>query len=81
MIKHKSKVSNIQNLTAEQFNKLYPVGTKVKYFPICTDETNYKEAVTTTPAWTLGHGEPVVSLSIGGGGYVFRNIFVEEEQC
>lgn len=33
-MKTKSKVSNINHLSVEEFNKLYPIGTKVKYYPV-----------------------------------------------
>jgi hypothetical protein len=60
-------------ITAEEFNKKYPIGTKVKYFHYYGGK-EFKECETTSEAWTLGHNEPVVKLSIGAGGYYLRNI-------
>ena len=64
-------------VTAEEFNKKYPIGTKVKYFPIlgCKE---VKECKTTSEAWNLGHNEPVVKLDIGAGGYYLSNIEVNK---
>lgn len=54
-------------MNAEQFNKKYPVGTMVRYYPIKGDP-QCVETQTRTPAWTLGHGEAVVSvIGIAGG--------------
>ena len=72
----KSKISNINNLTIEQFNKLYPIGTKVNYYPIYTNADDYLETETTSPAWKLASGIKVVCLKIGSGGYCFDNIQV-----
>ncbi len=71
----KSKVSNIQNLTIEQFNSSYPVGTKVKYYPICDNESNYIETETSTEAYEICD-EKMVGLAISHGGYSFSNIEV-----
>lgn len=78
MRRTKSKVSNINNLTIEQFNKLYPIGTKVKYYPICTNRDDCLETETSSPAWELCSGTKVVCLKIGSGGYCFDNIEVIE---
>lgn len=75
-MKNKSKVSNINHLSADEFNKLYPIGTKVKYFPIRTNPADFLEVETTSPAWELGSGAQVVCLSHGTGGYSFDNIEV-----
>jgi hypothetical protein len=37
------------------------------------------DTVTRTPAWTLGHGEPVVSVDGYAGGIVLRHVDVIEE--
>ena len=70
------KVSNIENLTINQFNKLYPIGTKVKYYPIRSNPKKFVMAETTTPAWQLASGANVVGLNCGAGGYFFNNIEV-----
>lgn len=78
MRKSKSKVSNINNLTVEQFNKLYPPGTPVRYWPVYSIKNKFIETKTTSPAWVLGGGTKVVCLEIGAGGYCFDNIAVIE---
>lgn len=72
----KNNVSNINNLTIEQFNKLYPPGTEVKYYPVRSFKNEFILTTTTTPAWQLGHGAAVVGLAYGPGGYSFDNIEV-----
>lgn len=68
--------SNVNHLTAEEFNELFPIGTVVKYYPLRSQE-HYTGGRTTTPAWTLGHGEVVVGLDVGAGGYSLDNIRIE----
>lgn len=71
--------SNVANLTAGQFNKLYDIGTKVRYYPR-KSKSSYIEGETTSPAWTLGDMKTVVvSLSVGTGGYTLDNIEVIDE--
>lgn len=41
-----------------------------------TDPCNRLETVTRTPAWTLGHGEPVVSVEGYAGGICLTHIDV-----
>lgn len=62
-------------MTADEWNALYPVGTPVIAYPSCRPE--YDEVIaaetrlvtaTRTPAWTLGHGAPVVSVEGYAGG-------------
>lgn len=62
-------------ISAEEFNKKFPVGTPVKYYPIQGRE-NFKTGKTTTPAWTLGSGVPVVTTDIMGGGLCLTHIEV-----
>lgn len=54
-------------MTADEWNRLYPVGTPVKYFAIrgrgATSETK-----TRSEAWTLGSGHPVVNIHGVAGG-------------
>ncbi|OPC84167.1 hypothetical protein B4N89_27465 [Embleya scabrispora] len=59
--------------TAGQWNALHPVGTPVHAWPGCRDA----EPMTTrtrTPAWTLGHGAPVVSVEGYPGGISLTHI-------
>ncbi len=76
MKKVKSKVSNINHLTVDEFNNLYPVGTEVRYWPCYTQPDEYIETLTTSPAWELCSGVNVVCLAHGAGGYCFDNIAV-----
>lgn len=73
------KVSNIENLSIKQFNRLYPVGTEVKYYPIRSNPKKFVLTKTTTLAWELGSGAKVVGLEYGAGGYFFNNIEVINE--
>lgn len=74
-MKHKSKVSNCNNLTIEQFNKLYPVGTKVRYYPINQVVDDWEETETDSEAYDM-YGMKMVSLKRGRGGYSLDNIYV-----
>ena len=55
------------NMTADEFNELYPVGTAVRYHSII-DSREYIDSKTRTTAWTLGHGAAVVSVNGFSGG-------------
>ena len=59
------------DMTAEEWNARFPIGTKVIYFPI-RGEVDRKEAVTRSLAWNLGHGMPVAKIT-GQAGGVFLN--------
>ena len=50
-----------QKMTAEQASKMFPIGEKVKYFPIMDDE-HYEETEIRSEAWALGHGELVIKV-------------------
>lgn len=64
-------------LSADDFNRLYPVGTAVRYYPV-TGINKSRSTRTRTPAWTLGHGEPVVSVDGVSGGVSLRNIELDD---
>lgn len=49
-------------LTAAQWNERYPVGTEVWAYPGTRDDPAMR-TVTSTPAWELGSGTPVVTVS------------------
>jgi len=55
-------------MTEEQASQMFPIGTKVKYFPIMDDE-KYKETEVRSDVWALGHGELVLKV-IGISGCV-----------
>lgn len=65
---------------ADEFNRRYPVGTPVIAFPLTRPEDNdphfFKqlETVTRTPAWILGHGDPVVSVEGYAGGICLTHV-------
>jgi hypothetical protein len=69
-------------MTADEFNALYPVGTPVVAYPLTRPEDGnphfFKRLDTTTrtPAWTLGDGEPVVSVVGYSGGICLTHIDV-----
>lgn len=66
-------------MKSEEFNKKYPIGTKIKYFSIY-GIPKFKLGITTTPAWELGHGTSCVTTNLMGGGLIFRNLEVFEEK-
>ena len=54
------------NMTAEQFNEKYPVGTDVVYQSVKGGEG--VKTKTRSMAWNLGHGEAVVAvIGVAGG--------------
>lgn len=67
-------------ITAEEWNTRYPVGTPVVAYPLSRPEDNAPdffeqlETVTRTPAWTLGHGAPVVSVDGYAGGIALTHV-------
>lgn len=58
---------NKRKMTAEDASNMFPVGTKVKYYPIL-DENHYEESEIRSEAWELGHGELVVKIKGRTGG-------------
>jgi hypothetical protein len=54
-------------MTAELWNAYYPVGTVVLFEP-ALGHGEYERRATRSAAWTLGHGEVVVSLEGRAGG-------------
>lgn len=77
--KSRSKVSNCNNLTIEQFNKLYPIGTKVRYYPISSVTDKWEETKTDSKAYELCSMK-MVSLERGRGGYCLDNIYVLDKE-
>lgn len=62
-------------MTADEFNSRYPVGTAVVAYPDSRLDRAL-ETVTRTPAWTLGHGAPVVSVEGYAGGISLTHVDV-----
>lgn len=69
-------------MNADTFNARYPVGTPLVAYPGTRPEDPVKclctrlETVTRTPAWTLGHGDAVVSVDGYAGGIALTHIDV-----
>jgi hypothetical protein len=64
---------------AAEFNAMHAVGTAVRYYPIA-GEGDFIETRTRSPAWTLGHGAPVVSIEGKAGGFSLDHIQVVEPE-
>jgi hypothetical protein len=73
------------DLTADQFNDRYPIGTPVIAYPgirpeyaktIGSDSCPRLETRTRSHAWNLGHGEPVVLVDDYAGGISLEHIDV-----
>jgi hypothetical protein len=62
-------------MTSEEWNKKYPVGTKVRYFPIKSNLESFTDSETVSDAWDVC-GTPVVSISGGRGGMSLDHITV-----
>lgn len=62
--------------TAESWNSEHPVGTRVRYWPIWppVDGIPSRDTVTRSGAWTLGHGDAVVSIDGVSGGVLLSHI-------
>ncbi|MGW7053068.1 hypothetical protein [Streptomyces sp. NPDC054887] len=71
---------------ADEWNRLHPIGTPVVAYPGIRPEGRFAgwdckrlETVTRTPAWTLGHGKPVVSVEGYPGGISLTHVDVIPE--
>lgn len=60
-------------MTADDWNRLFPIGTPVLAWPGVRDAEPMRTQ-TRTPAWTLGHGAPVVSVEGYPGGIALTHI-------
>ena len=60
-------------LSAEAFNKKYPVGTRFNYQSV-KDLTPVVASVTRSEAWALGHGDVVVKLEGIVGGVLITHL-------
>jgi len=77
-------------MSAADWNARYPVGTPVTAYPGIRPEyaaeigcTDYPQLTThtRTPAWELGHGEPVVSVDGYAGGISLDHIDLRDEEA
>jgi len=62
-------------MQAEEWNELYPVGTRVRYYPVA-DEPGYVDTHTRSVAWTLGSGHVVVKVDGQTGGVSVEHLVV-----
>lgn len=75
-------VRRAEVVSAARWNYEHPVGTPVVAYPAVRpghpayDPASRLEAVTRTPAWTLGHGQPVVSVEGYAGGIALTHVGV-----
>lgn len=62
--------------TADSWNAAYPVGTKVRYWPVYPPIDSIQPVDTTTrsEAWALGDGTVVVSIAGKSGGVALSHI-------
>ena len=65
------------SMSAAEFNRRYPVGTAVRYWPWVRDGAG-RESATRTPAWELGSGQAVVSVDGYSGGIHLAHVEVTE---
>ena len=69
--------SNVSHLSIEEFNKLFPVGTVVHYYPLSFAD-HYTGTRIVIPA-SIENGKKVVGLDIGEGVFPLDNIRIELE--
>lgn len=65
-------------MTADEWNRAYPVGTQVIYYPTAFDHTTARATRTRSEAWTLGHGEAVVKVEGTTGCVSLRHLDLGE---
>lgn len=63
-------------MTAAEFNRRYPVGTLVRYFPV-EGSPEFEATATRTEAWDLSDGRTVVALVGFNGGKSIEHIRVD----
>lgn len=71
---------------ADAWNSAHPIGTRVIAYPSVRPEYNAAIAADTrlvtttrTPAWILGHGEPIVSVHGYAGGISLEHIDIDHD--
>jgi len=69
----------VNKIKAEDWNSKYPIGTKVRYWPIKGIEKEYIDTTTRSEAWELGHGEVIVKIVGRTGGCAISHMAVLEE--
>lgn len=68
-----------KRMKAVEFNGEYPIGSPFVYFPINNDTTVFLPTRTTSQAWNLGHGQPVVKVEGKSGGVCLAHLQPVEE--
>lgn len=63
-------------MTANEWNELYPVGTRVRYYSIMGETTPKLDTRTRSEAWELGHGAPIVKVEGVTGGVSLYHLWV-----
>lgn len=64
-------------MTAKEWNKKNPIGTKVKYWPVA-DSPEYKDSETRSEAWSLGDGHAVVLIKGQAGGVSLNHLITQK---
>ncbi|MFJ6348603.1 hypothetical protein ACIQKB_03900 [Streptomyces sp. NPDC092046] len=71
---------------ADAWNEAHPIGTRVIAYPDCRPEYDAADAertrlvtTTRTPAWILGHGEPIVSVHGYAGGIILEHVDIDDD--
>jgi hypothetical protein len=64
---------NKRKMTAEDASNMFPIGTKVKYFPIFGDD-EFDETEIRSEAWALGNGELVIEVEGRAGGVAISHL-------
>lgn len=75
-------------MTAIQFNKLFPIGTPVRFYPVIGGP-KFIETKTRMAAWSLnhgspeniGHGTPVVAVEGRAGGMLLDAIETIDQEA
>lgn len=65
-------------LNVVQFNKLVPVGTYVRYYPVA-GEPEHRDTQTRSQAWDLGSGDTVVLIVGQAGGVLVSHLELLEQ--
>lgn len=60
--------------SCEAWNRLYPVGTRVRVYRLLGDESGAVETVTTSQAWVMAGHSAMVSVRGLTGGYYLTNV-------
>lgn len=61
-------------MNIEQANNTFPIGTKVKYYPLVSNKENFTEHEVQSEPWELGHGDIVMKVSDKSGGVCIEHL-------